>query len=64
MTELIIGIIMGLVISNMVIRRCSDGVMVVDDTNPNKIIYRLELNELECLTEQKRIILKVDSKSL
>lgn len=39
----------------------TSGTIRIDRSNPDKDVYRLELDSLESLPRMKRIILKVDS---
>ena len=37
-----------------------DGTIKIDSTNPEKDVYRLEINDLDSLKKKKRIVLRVD----
>lgn len=60
----VIGIVVGAVISNIVrIIWLSDGVLKIDQTDPDKDTYRLEIDDLDILPKKKTVILKVTVKS-
>lgn len=64
--EYLIGIIVGAVVHALVsimlrVIFVGSGVLRIDQSNPEKAIYRIELNELDTLRNKKRFILKVDT---
>ena len=64
MFVLAMGIITGVLISSLVsIIWLSDGKMIIDQTNPDKDMYRLEIENLDILPKKKTIILKVEVKT-
>lgn len=64
--EYLIGIIVGVVVHALVsimlrVIFVGSGVLRIDQSNPEKTIYRIELNEVDTLRNKKRFILKVDT---
>lgn len=59
----IIGIVVGAIIGNIVQNnRSASGTLKIDQSNPEKDIYRLVIDgKIEKLSKKKRVILKVDS---
>ena len=56
----VLGIIFGVIMTLLIIKGISgSGVLKIDDHNPEKDIYRLEIDNLEELSEVKQVILKV-----
>lgn len=55
-----IGFIFGL-LTSAICRSLSknDGILRIDQSNPEKDIYRLEINNLDILPRKKKIVLKV-----
>ena len=58
---LAIGILIGVVIT--LLWRPTDGVIRIDRSNPEKDLYRFEIDNLELLEQKKKIILKIDHHS-
>lgn len=57
----ILGVVVGAVIGQIAFRICSGkGVLRIDHSNPDKDVYRFEINKLDDLTNKKRIILIID----
>ena len=52
----IIGIIIGVLLSNS---KTVIGSLIIDDTNENTDVYRIEINDLDVIPKKKRILLKV-----
>ena len=52
----IIGIIIGVLLSNS---KTVIGSLIIDDTDENTDIYRIEINDLDVIPKKKRILLKV-----
>jgi hypothetical protein len=54
-------VLLGMVIVNAV-RDCSSakGVLKIDHSNPEKDVYRFEIDRIESLNKKKRVVLKVD----
>ena len=51
----VLGVIMGLIYP-----RESSGVLRIDHCNPEKDIYRFEIDDLDSLNKKKRIIIRID----
>ena len=52
----IIGIIIGALLANS---KTVIGSLIIDDTDENTDIYRIEINDLDVIPKKKRILLKV-----
>ena len=58
----VVGILIGCIINILICRaHSSSGILRIDHTNPEKDVYRIEINDLDKLSKKKRIILKVDN---
>lgn len=58
---LLIGFVIGLVVATIIYFFFETiGVLRIDHNNPEKDIYRLEIDNLDKLNGKKRIILKID----
>lgn len=57
------GIIVGSIVTNVIMLwRTSYGVLRIDSkSDPDKDLYRIELNDLDSVSKKKRIMLRVDS---
>ena len=58
---IIIGVVIGIAmmyISNRI--RSTSGTLRIDHTNPDKDVYRFEINNLDALAKKKRVILEID----
>ena len=53
---LIVGIIIGASIANS---KTIMGSLIIDDTDENTDVYRIEINDLDIIPKKKRILLKV-----
>lgn len=53
---LLIGIIIGALLANS---KTVIGSLIIDDTNENIDVYRIEINDLDVIPKKKRILLKV-----
>lgn len=53
---LLIGIIIGALLANS---KTVIGSLIIDDTNENTDVYRIEINDLDVIPKKKRILLKV-----
>ena len=53
---LIVGIIIGALLANS---KTVIGSLIIDDTDENTDIYRIEINDLDVIPKKKRILLKV-----
>ena len=54
--SLIVGIIIGALIANS---KTMMGSLIIDDTDENTDVYRIEINDLDIIPKKKRILLKV-----
>lgn len=52
----LIGIVVGLLIANS---KTVMGSLIIDDTDENKDVYRIEIDNLDVLSKKKQILLKV-----
>ena len=52
----LVGIIVGLLIANS---KTIMGSLIIDDTDKNTDVYRIEINDLDKKQKKKRILLKV-----
>lgn len=50
------GLIIGLIFS-----RKSAGVLKIDHSNPGKDVYRFEIDDLDSLSNKKKIVIRVDN---
>ena len=62
----VIGIIVGVTVTGifsaiLVKVRTSYGTLKIDNSNPEKDIYRFDVDDLDGLSKKKHIILKVDN---
>ena len=59
----LIGLLVGSIISNIIffIRYRTVGTLRIDHSDPAKDVYRIEIDDLDGLSNKKRVILKVDS---
>lgn len=59
----VLGVILGSLITTIIISKSRSyaGVLKIDRLNPEKDLYFLEINNLENLSKQKEILLKVDN---
>lgn len=60
----VLGLVVGSIVANIIwnLNR-SSGVLKIDRSNPEKDIYRIELDSLDNLSKKKRVSLKVDAKA-
>lgn len=58
----LIGVVFGLTFGLLRPHK-SSGVLKIDHSNPEKDVYRLEINDLDSLSKKNNIILKVDNDS-
>ena len=60
----VVGILIGSIISILICHaHSSSGTLRIDHTNPEKDVYRIEIDDLDKLSKKKRIILKVDNRA-
>ena len=59
----VVGVLVGSIISNIIfyIRYRKAGTLRIDHSNPEKDVYRIEIDDLDGLSKKKRVILKVDN---
>ena len=43
--------------------RLAGGILRIDHSNPEKDVYRFEINNLDKLNKKRRIVLKIDHKA-
>lgn len=56
------GVAVGSVVTNLIFYLCSGfGVLRIDHSNPDKDIYRLEIDKIDEISKKKRVLLKVDN---
>lgn len=62
MEWLIVGFVVGLLMNviNRLLERPA-GVLKIDRSNPEKDVYRFEIDDLDSLHKKKRIVLKIDN---
>ena len=57
-----LGAIIGVIVSWLFSKiRGVSGALKIDHSNPEKDIYRIELNNLDVLSKKHRVVLKVDN---
>ena len=60
----VVGILIGCIINILICcAHSSSGTLRIDHTNPEKDVYRIEIDDLDKLSKKKRIILKVDNRA-
>ena len=58
----VIGIICGSIVTNVIFAiKSASGVLRVDRTNPEKDLYRFEINDLDAISKKKLITLRIDN---
>ena len=59
----VVGVLVGSIISNTIfsIRYRKAGTLRIDHSNPEKDVYRIEIDDLDGLSKKKHVILKVDN---
>lgn len=56
------GVLIGSIISNIIFYACSaSGTLRIDHSDPEKDVYRLDVNDLSKLSKYKRVIFKIDN---
>jgi hypothetical protein len=59
----IAGAIVGFLVATLIdLSKSSYGVLRIDDTDPDKKLYRFEINDLKTLDKHDRITLKITRK--
>lgn len=58
---LLIGVWLGMLIG-IIINRCrtANGILRIDQTNPDRELYRFDIGDLDKLKTMSRIVLKID----
>lgn len=56
----IVGVVIGIIAAIIPAWR-TDGVLRIDHSNPEKDIYRFDIDNLDALGNKNRVVLKVDS---
>lgn len=59
----VVGFVVGLLMMNVINRLLERpaGVLKIDRSNPEKDVYRFEIDDLDSLHKKKRIVLKIDN---
>ena len=59
----VVGVLVGSIISNIIfyIRYRKAGTLRIDHSNPEKDVYRIEIDDLDGLSKKQHVILKVDN---
>ena len=60
---ILIGLLVGSIVSNIIffIRYRKAGTLRIDHSDPEKDVYRIEIDDLDGLIKKKHVILKVDN---
>lgn len=53
--------VLGVFVGMVSLSRFTDGVIRIDHSNPEKDVYRIEINDLDNLGSKKRVVLNVDN---
>lgn len=65
--EIVISLLVMFLVSYCVVRIWmrifTEGTLRVDRSNPQKDVYRLEIDDLEAISRRSRIIIKIDNKA-
>jgi hypothetical protein len=57
----LVGIIIGVLIALLTFLLSTSGTLRIDHSNPEKDLYRFDIDNLDELSRKKRIVLKVDN---
>lgn len=58
----LIGTVFGSLVTNFIFYlRSGFGVLRIDHSNPDKDVYRLEIDKIDDISKKKRVVLKVDN---
>lgn len=57
----LVGIIIGILITLLTVLLSTSGTLRIDHSNPEKDLYRFDIDNLDELSRRKRIVLKVDN---
>lgn len=62
MIEIICGVLIGIIIASLFRWNpwTTTGTLRIDHSNPNKDLYRFEINDLDNLKNKKRVVLRID----
>lgn len=63
MLSFILGAIFGLVVTCICFATRTVGKLKIDHSNPEKDLYRLEIDDLDKLSKKKIIVLEIDHKA-
>lgn len=56
------GLFIGSLITNIIyLAKRASGTLRIDHTNPERDVYRIEINDLDKLSKKTQVILKVDN---
>lgn len=56
------GLFIGSLITNIVyLVKQASGTLRIDHANPEKDVYRIEIDDLDALSKKKKVVLKVDN---
>lgn len=60
---LLVGVFIGSVIADVIfyVRFLAEGTLRIDHTDPEKDVYRFEIDDIDKLSKKKRVVLKVDN---
>lgn len=59
---IVVGMLIGSIISNIIFYvRSASGTLRIDHSNPEKDIYRIEVDNLDNLSKKKYVVLEVDN---
>lgn len=57
-----IGLVLGSIITNLIFYiRYASGTLKIDHTNPEKDVYRFEIDDLDKIVNRKNIVLRIDN---
>ena len=57
-----LGVIVGSIVTNIIwFIRSASGCLRIDHSNPEKDVYRFEVNDIDSLSKKRQIILKIDN---
>lgn len=57
----VIGIVLSFIVHKFYRKRSTDGVLKIDTSNPEKDIYRLDIDDLDILPRKKYLVLTIDT---
>lgn len=57
-----ISLVLGSIITNLIFYiRSASGTLKIDHTNPEKDVYRIEIDDLDKIDNKKNIVLRIDN---